>query len=75
MTYDKMFAAISAHFLTEALPLNWRSFDTKQIEQWFNEHTTEIYEYLRWTDVYSQIAEITDTVIAEYNGVSEKENQ
>mgnify|MGYP003120624915 CR=1 FL=1 len=60
--YDKLFAAISAHFLTQELPNNWHDFTHDELEGWFVEYAVETYEYWDWEQVYAKIADITDTV-------------
>jgi len=60
--YDKLFAAISAHFLTQELPDNWRDFTHDEREVCFGECAVETYEYWDWEQVYAKIADITDTV-------------
>ena len=61
--YNKLFAAISGHFLTQELPDTWIDFDDEHLEKWFKEHAIETYEYWDWTAVYDQIKEITETVM------------
>jgi hypothetical protein len=63
MEYDKVFAVISAHFLTESLPSNWSDFEDEELEIWFTKYALDRYEYWDWQSVYSEIAEITDTVM------------
>lgn len=60
--YDKLFTAISGHFLTQELPLNWRDFNDDYLEEWFTECALEIYEYWDWKDVYAQVESVTHTV-------------
>ena len=61
--YNKLFAAISGHFLTQELPDNWIDFDEEYLEEWFTECAVHTYEYWDWTAVYDQIKEITETVM------------
>ena len=61
--YEKLFAAISGHFLTEQLPDNWPDFDDEHLEKWFVECAVHTYEYWDWEKVYAKIAAITDTVM------------
>ena len=61
--FEKTFAAISAHFLTQQLPDNWRDFDDEYLEEWFIECATHTYEDWEWEQVYEKIAAITETVL------------
>jgi len=61
--YEKLFAAISAHFLTQQLPDNWGDFDDEYLEEWFVECAVHTYEYWDWDKVYAKIAAITETVM------------
>ena len=61
--YEKLFAAISAHFLTQQLPDNWGDFDDEYLEEWFVECAVHTYEYWDWAQVYGKIAAITETVM------------
>ena len=61
--YEKLFAAISAHFLTQQLPDNWGDFDDEYLEEWFVECAVHTYEYWDWAQVYAKIAAITETVM------------
>ena len=61
--YEKLFAAISGHFLTQQLPNNWGDFDDEYLEEWFVECGVHTYEYWEWTQVYAKIAAITETVL------------
>lgn len=60
---DKLFAAISGHFLTQQLPENWTDFDDDELEEWFTECAVHTYEYWDWQQVYAKIALITDTAM------------
>lgn len=68
LKYDKLFAAISGHFLTQELPDNWQDFDDQELEEWFTECAVETYEYWDWTAVYDQIKGVTETVLEIQNG-------
>lgn len=61
--YNKLFAAISGHFLTQQLPDSWIDFDEEYLEEWFTECAVHTYEYWDWDKVYAKIAAITDTVM------------
>ena len=61
--YEKLFAAISQHFLTQQLPDNWGDFNNEYLEEWFVECAVHTYEYWDWEKVYAKIAAITDTVM------------
>lgn len=64
--YEKTFAAISGHFLTQQLPDNWQDFDDEYLEEWFTECALHAYEYWDWQSVYSEINQITETVMELY---------
>jgi hypothetical protein len=61
--YEKLFAAISGHFLTQQLPDNWGDFEDEYLEEWFTECAVDTYEYWEWARVYEKIASITETVM------------
>lgn len=61
--FEKTFAAISGHFLTQPLPDNWQDFDKEYLEEWFVECAVHTYEYWDWEQVYAKIAAITETVL------------
>ena len=61
--FEKTFAAISGHFLTQQLPDNWQDFDNEYLEEWFTECALDTYEYWDWQSVYSEINDITETVM------------
>jgi len=65
--YEQVFAALSAHFLTQALPNNWQDFDDEYLEEWFTECAVDTYEYWGWENVYKMISDLTDTVMELYN--------
>jgi hypothetical protein len=64
--FEKTFAAISGHFLTQQLPDNWQDFDDEYLEEWFTECALDTYEYWDWQSVYSEINGITETVMELY---------
>jgi len=66
--YEKLFAAISAHFLTQQLPDNWGDFDDEYLEEWFVECAVHTYEYWDWAQVYAKIAAITETAMEVMKG-------
>lgn len=62
--YEKLFAAISGHFLTQPLPNNWQDIlSDEELEEWFVECAVHTYEYWDWAQVYGKIAAITETVM------------
>ena len=62
--FQKTFAAISGHFLTQELPKNWNDIMTdEELEEWFVECAVHTYEFWDWEKVYAKIAAITDTVM------------
>jgi len=65
--YEKLFSAISGHFLTQELPDSWPDFDDEHLEKWFTEHAIDTYEYWDWTAVFDQVKEITETVMETNN--------
>ena len=64
--FEKTFAAISGHFLTQALPNNWQDFDDEYLEEWFIECAVDTYEYWDWEEVYKMISDLTHTVMELY---------
>jgi hypothetical protein len=64
--FEKTFAAISGHFLTQQLPDNWQDFEDEYLEEWFTECALDTYEYWDWQSVYSEINGITETVMELY---------
>ena len=46
--FERTFAAISGHFLTQQLPNNWQDFDNEYLEEWFIECAVDTYEYWDW---------------------------
>jgi hypothetical protein len=64
--FEKTFAAISGHFLTQQLPDNWNDFEDEYLEEWFVECAIHTYEFLDWDKVYAKIERITKTVMELY---------
>jgi hypothetical protein len=64
--FEQVFAALSGHFLTQALPNNWQDFDDEYLEEWFTECALYTYEDWDWQSVYSEINQITETVMELY---------
>lgn len=62
-TYEKIFAKVSGHFLTEELPDNWRDFDDEYLEEWFTECALDIHEFWEWDEVYDRIDRIVVDII------------
>ena len=65
--FEQVFATISGHFLTQALPNNWQDFEDEYLEEWFTECATDTYEYFDWYEVYNMISNLTYTVMELYN--------
>jgi len=61
--FEKVFCAISAHFLTQELPKGWMDWDEEYLEEWFVECQLDVHEYWDWQSVYSEINGITETVL------------
>ena len=62
-TYEKIFAKVSGHFLTQELPDNWRDFDDEYLEEWFTECALDIHELWEWEEVYDRIDRIVVDII------------
>ena len=62
-TYEKIFAKVSGHFLTQELPDNWRDFDDEYLEEWFTECALDIHEFWEWEEVYDRIDRIVVDII------------
>ena len=62
-TYEKIFAKVSGHFLTQELPDNWRNFDDEYLEEWFTECALDIHEFWEWDEVYDRIDRIVVDII------------
>ena len=62
-TYEKIFAKLSGHFLTQELPDNWRDFDEDYLEEWFTECALDTYQYWEWDEVYDMIDRIVFDLI------------
>ena len=62
-TYEKIFAKVSGHFLTQELPDNWRDFDDEYLEEWFTECALDIHELWEWDEVYDRIDRIVVDII------------
>ena len=62
-TYEKLFAKVSGHFLTQELPDNWRDFDDEYLEEWFTECALDIHEFWEWEEVYDRIDRIVVDII------------
>ncbi len=65
--YEEVFATLSGHFLTQALPNNWEDFTDEYLEEWFTECALDTYEYWDWEQVYKMIGDLADTVMELYN--------
>ena len=60
--WRKLFARISAHYLTERLPDNWHEMSDDALDKFFEEHAWEPFEYWDTDDVFDQIATVTNEV-------------
>jgi hypothetical protein len=61
--YELVFSKISAHFLTQELPKGWMDWDDEYLEEWFVECQVDKHEYWDWESVYSEVDQITQTVM------------
>jgi len=61
--YELVFRKISAHFLTQELPKGWVDWDDEYLEEWFVECQVDKHEYWDCESVYSEIDQITQTVL------------
>jgi hypothetical protein len=69
ITYPKLFAKMSGHFLIQELPDNWYSTLTdEEIEDWFVENTWQPFEWHEWDEVYDMVERLTDEVWEIYHG-------
>ena len=62
MTYPKLFAKMSGHFLTQELPDSWEEFDSGELEEWFVECAWEPFEHYDWEEVYFMVRNLTDEI-------------
>ena len=69
MTYPKLFAKMSGHFLIQELPDNWDDTLTDDdVEEWFTENTWQPFEWHEWDEVYDMVKRLTDEVWDIYHG-------
>ena len=69
MTYPKLFAKMSGHFLIQELPDNWDDTLTDDdVEEWFTENTWQPFEWHEWDEVYDMVKRLTDEVCDIYHG-------
>ena len=58
--WRKLFARMSCHFLTERLPDNWHEMSDNALDEFFEKHVWEPFEYWDTDDVFDQIASVTN---------------
>ena len=69
MTYPKLFAKMSGHFLIQELPDNWDDTLTDDdVEEWFTENAWSPFEWHEWVEVYDMVKRLTDEVWEIYHG-------
>ena len=69
MTYPKLFASMSGHFLIQELPENWyNTLTDEEIEDWFVENTWSPFAWHEWDEVYDMVKRLTDEVWEIYHG-------
>ena len=62
MTYPKLFAKMSGHFLIQELPDNWyNTLTDEEIEDWFV-CAWEPFEHYDWEEVYFMVRNLTDEI-------------
>ena len=65
MTYEKIFARLSGHFLCQHLPDDWADWPDEKLDQFFSDNHWEPFEYWDVDDIY----EIIDGVTIEVMGL------
>lgn len=60
--WRKLFARMSAHYLRERLPDNWHEMSDDALDEFFEEHAWQPFEYWPTDEVFDQIATVTDEV-------------
>ena len=69
ITYPKLFAKMSGHFLIQELPDNWDDTLTDDdLEEWFTENAWSPFEWHEWDEVYDMVKRLTDEVWDIYHG-------
>ena len=69
MSYPKLFAKMSGHFLIQELPDNWDDILTDDdVEEWFTENTWQPFEWHEGDEVYDMVKRLTDEVWDIYHG-------
>ena len=69
MTYPKLFAKMSGHFLIQELPDNWDDTLTDDdVEEWFTENTWQPFEWHECDEVSDMVKRLTDEVWDIYHG-------
>ena len=63
MTYEKIFARMSGHFLAAHLPDDWHEWEEEKLEQYMLDNHWEPFEYWDVHDMYELIDGLTVDVI------------
>ena len=63
MTYEKIFARMSGHFLCQHLPDDWTDWSEEKLDKFFEDNVWEPLEYWPVNDVYELIDSLTVDVI------------
>lgn len=63
MTYEKIFARMSGHFLCKQLPDDWNDWPEEKLDKFFEDNEWEALEYWDINAVYGMIDAVTVDVI------------
>ena len=63
MTYEKIFARLSGHFLCQHLPDDWADWPDEKLDKFFEDNAWEPLEYWDVHDVYELIDSLTVDVM------------
>ena len=63
MTYEKIFARMSGHFLCQHLPDDWADWPEEKLDKFFEDNVWEPLEYWPVNDVYELIDSLTRDVM------------
>ena len=63
MTYEKIFARMSGHFLCQHLPDDWNDWPEEKLDKFFEDNVWEPLEYWDINDVYGMIDALTRDVM------------
>ena len=63
MTYEKIFARMSGHFLCQHLPDDWNDWPEEKLDKFFEDNEWEPLEYWPVNDVYELIDSLTRDVL------------